>query len=55
MWSSLSDATDAVAFLPRSSGAESKADPGGPRAALEEEYGEDDTEAHAEAGSNEHR
>lgn len=42
-----------VALLVRPAGAEAGADEGGPRAALEDEDGEDDAEADAEGGLDE--
>lgn len=42
-----------VALLIRPAGAEAGADEGGPRAALEDEDGEDDAEADAEGGLDE--
>lgn len=47
-------ATHAVALFPCSSGTETKANPGGPGASLEQEDGEDDTKADTEAGTDEH-
>lgn len=46
--------TDVVTLLPCTSGTEAKTDGGGPRAALEEEDREDDTEGQAKAGADEH-
>lgn len=43
-----------VALLVGAAGAETDTDEGGPRAALEEEDGEDDAEAEAEGGLDEH-
>ncbi len=47
--------TDVVALLPCTSGTKSKTNCCGPRAALEEENGEDDTEGQTETGTDEHR
>jgi nucleolar pre-ribosomal-associated protein 2 len=46
--------TDVVAFLPRPSGTEAKTNSCGPRAALEQEDREDDTEGQTKAGTDEH-
>lgn len=47
--------TDVIALLPCTSGTKSKTDSCGPRAALEEENGEDDTKRQTKAGADEHR
>jgi hypothetical protein len=46
--------TDVITLFPRSSGTESETDKCWPRASLEEEYGENDTETEAEAGADDH-
>ena len=47
--------THVVALLPCTSSTESETDCRGPRAALEEEDGEDDAEGETEAGADQHR
>ena len=49
------DSTYAIAFLPSSSGTETKTDKRGPRSSLEQENREDDTEGCAESRADEHR
>lgn len=51
----LAENTDVVALLPCTSGTETKTNCRGPRAALEEENGEDDTEGQTKTRSDEHR
>lgn len=46
--------TDVIALFPRSSGPESETDESRPRAALEEEDGENDAEAETKAGADDH-
>jgi hypothetical protein len=47
--------THVVALLPCASSTESETDCRGPRAALEQEDGEDDTKGETEAGADQHR
>ena len=47
--------TDVVALLPCTSSTETQTDCRKPRAALEEEDGEDDTEGQTKTGADEHR
>lgn len=47
--------TYAITLFPRPAGTETEANQCGPRASLEEEDGEDDTEADTETGADEHR
>jgi hypothetical protein len=49
------DCTNVVTLFPCSSGTESETNECGPCAALEQEDGEDDTKAEAEAGADHHR
>lgn len=47
--------TDVVALLPCTSSTKTETDCRGPRAALEQEHGEDDTEGQTKTGADEHR